>query len=176
MTSRAKTISNRRNARLSTGPSEESRPGRGSTVCTLGLRAKSRLLPGETEEDFSEVKETWVKSLHPRDPAECTLVSDIIMADWFCRRAERSHFKHVNAYIAGASNSEAIRVASDIRQLFHDNASGHLATYGVSSFCCGGPRTSIPDKPEAPLHRRTWSAALKAVLKVARPCSRAGRR
>ena len=112
MTSRAKTISNRRNAQLSTGPSEESRAWTRFNGLTLGLRAKSRLLPGETEEDFSEVKETWVKSLHPRDPAECALVSDIIMADWFCQRAERSHFEHVNAYIAGASTSEAIRVAS----------------------------------------------------------------
>ena len=148
MTSPLKVASNRRNAQLSTGPSLESRAWTRFNGLTLGLRSKSRLLPGETEEDFGRVKDTWVKSLNPLDPAECALVDDIIMADWFHQRALRIHHQHLMAYIAGARTSEDIQVDKDINLLFHDRSTGHHATYGLGDACCGGPRTSRPEPPD----------------------------
>ena len=148
MTSPLKVASNRRNSLLSTGPSEESRAWTRFNGLTLGLRSKSRLLPGETEEDFGKVKDTWVISLNPQDSAECALVDDIIMADWFHQCALRIHHQHLMAYIAGARTRADIQVDKDINLLFHDRATGHHATYGIGNACCGGPRTSVPDKSE----------------------------
>jgi hypothetical protein len=148
MTSQLKRVSNRRNAMLSTGPSEESRAWTRYNRLTHGLRSQSRILPSEKVEDFDKVRETWVISLKPRDPAECALVDDLIMAQWFHQRALRIHFEHLMAYIAGASTSEDIRLAKDINMLFHDHSTGHHAAYGVGNACCGGPRTSVPLQPQ----------------------------
>ena len=94
MTSPLKVASNRRNALLSTGPSQASRAWTRYNGLTLGTRAKSRLLPTETEDDFGKVKDKWLISLNPKDPGECALVDNIIMAEWFHQRAERIHHEH----------------------------------------------------------------------------------
>jgi hypothetical protein len=143
MTSRLKTASNRRNSLRSTGPSEEARARTRLNGVTHGLRARTLLLPGEDPLELDQLRETWVNSLMPRDPAEDELACDVVNAYWRQRRADRAVFEHLKARIEQADGCEEEGVAGDIRRLFGD-ARGHHCLYATSAATCGGPYTSWP--------------------------------
>ena len=154
MTSRAKIISNRRNSKRSTGPSEEAKARTRLNGVTHGMRALTLLLPGEDPLALDALRETWVNRLMPRDPAEDELVSDFVNAVWLHRRSDRALFRYLKADIEQAARREDESVASDIRGLFSD-VRGHHSLYAIGTGGCGGPTTSKPtedtkDDPNAP--------------------------
>jgi hypothetical protein len=142
-TSRAKTVSNRINAKSSTGPSVEARVRTRFNGVTHGMRSRTLLLPGEDELALDALRETWFNKLNPRDPAEAELVTDLVNARWFKGRSERALFQYLKADVEQAAAREEESVASDIRGLFSD-ARGHHGLYAISTGACGGPTTSYP--------------------------------
>jgi hypothetical protein len=153
MTSKLKIAANRKNSRLSTGPSEEAKAWTRLNGVTHGLRSRTLLLPGEDSLELEALRETWVNDLRPCSPAEEELVSGVVNAFWLHRRADRALFEHLNARIEQASVLEEEGVARDIRRLFSD-ARGPHSMYCTSSASCGGPYTSWPtgnaENPDEP--------------------------
>jgi hypothetical protein len=153
MTSKLKIAANRKNSRLSTGPSEESKAWTRYNRVTHGLRSRVLLLPGENQLELDELRETWVNKLKPCDPAEDELVADVVNGFWMHRRADRALFEHLNARIGEAKAREEEGVARDIRRLFSDVRGPH-SMYCTSSASCGGPYTSWPtgnaENPDEP--------------------------
>jgi hypothetical protein len=143
MTSRKKILSNRSNAKLSTGPSEEATERTRFNGLKHSMRSETLLLPGESALALEELRESWFDRLNPRDRAEVDLVSDYVKARWFHQRAERSLSRYFKADIAQAAAREDEAVASDVRALFSD-ARGHHSLYAVSKVSDGGPTTSHP--------------------------------
>ena len=143
MTSKLKIAANRKNSKRSTGPSEESRAWTRFNRVTHGLRSRTLLLPGENELELEALRETWVNSLKPGDPAQDELVADVVNAFWLHRRADRALFEHLKGRIEEASAREEESVARDIRRLFSDVRGPH-SMYCTSSASCGGPYTSWP--------------------------------
>ena len=142
MTSRAKIISNRRNSKRSTGPSEEAKAWTRLNGVTHGMRSRTLLLPGEDPLALDALRDTWVNRLRPRDPAEDELVSDYVNAVWLHRRSDRALFRYLKADIEQAARREDESVASDIRGLFSD-VRGHHSLYAIGTGeACGGPTTS----------------------------------
>jgi hypothetical protein len=153
MTSQRKIASNRRNAKKSTGPSEESRGRTRLNAVTHGMRALTLLLPWEDPLSLDALRETWFNKLKPRDPAEDELASEVVKAFWWHRRAERALFEHFHSRIEQADAREKESVAGDIRRLFSD-ARGPHSLYALLSNACGGPSTSWPtgdrENPDEP--------------------------
>jgi len=149
MSSKAQIAANRRNAKKSTGPSEAAKAWTRLNGLKHGLRAQTQILPNEDPQELQELKETWVNSLMPRDPAEDELVLDVVNAYWLHRRAERAVFEHLKAPFEQADEREEDRVAVDIKRLFRD-ARGPHPMYALSSANCGGPYTSSTTEPEDP--------------------------
>jgi hypothetical protein len=143
MTSRKKILSNRSNARLSTGPSDDALGRTRLNGLKHGMRSATVLLPGESALALEALRETWFDRLNPRDQAEADLVSDYVKARWFHQRAERSLHRYLKADIAQAAAREDEDVASDIRALFSDSR-GHHSLYAISKVSDGGPTTSHP--------------------------------
>jgi hypothetical protein len=143
MTSRKKILSNRSNAKLSTGPSDEALGRTRFNGLKHSMRAQTLLLPAESPLALEALRERWFDRLNPRDQAEADLVSDYVKARWFHQRAERSLHRYLKADIAQAAAREDEEVASDIRTLFAD-ARGHHSLYAVSKVSDGGPTTSHP--------------------------------
>src|SRR5262245_6937390 len=103
MTSKSQVASNRRNAKLSTGPSDESKSRTRLNGLKHGLRAAAgRVLPGECREELEALHLRWVKTLRPRDEAEEDLVSDIVDARWMLRRTKLAQFEHLKTRIEQA--------------------------------------------------------------------------
>jgi hypothetical protein len=144
MTSKAKIAANRRNSKLSTGPSEEARERTRLNAVTHGLRSQELLLLGENGLELDALRETWMNRLNPRDPAEDDLVLDYVNAVWLRRRADRALLHYLKADVEQAANREAESVAGDIRGLFSDAQGGHHCLYATSTATCGGPTTSKP--------------------------------
>jgi hypothetical protein len=163
MTSRAKISSNRKNAKSSTGPSEEAKGWTRFNAVTHGMRSRTLLLPGEDPLALDALRETWVNRLKPRDPAEDELVSDYVNAVWLHRRADRALFRYLKAGIEQAAGREEENVAGDIRALFAD-AQGHHSLYAISTAACGGPTTSHPtdDATKGPDHPSTLVKRLES--------------
>jgi hypothetical protein len=150
MTSHKKIISNRKNAKRSTGPSEEAKERTKMNALRHGLRSAALLLPGEDPQKLQELTETWVSSLKPRDSGEDDLVQDIVKAFWFNLRAGRAMHETLKGQIEQAVEQEDQSVGLDLRRLFWDAREPHCM-YGIRSSACGGPHTSAPKTPEDPL-------------------------
>ena len=161
MTSRAKRAANRRNSKLSTGPSQAARERTKYNGVTHGMRAKTQVLPGEDPLKLDAMRLDWHVSLQPRDPAEVALVDDIANARWLLERAERALFEHSIALIEQDDARQALDVEEDVRRLFHD-ASGSHWTYALSSEPCDGPTTSLLEKPDDPNQPSTLVVRLES--------------
>ncbi len=91
MTSIKQTEANRRNAQKSTGP----RTATGKAVARMnalnhGLRAVHLLIPGEDEEEFTQLREQLFEQFQPEGPLEAQLVDDILAGLWRKRRLVRA--------------------------------------------------------------------------------------
>ncbi len=151
MTSQLKVASNRRNSKLSTGPSEAGKERTRFNGLKHGMRSRTQVLPGEDPLAFDAVREYWVVTLKPGDLAELNLVNDIVNACWLQQRAELAFFEHTSARIEQHAELEQERVEDDVRRLFWD-ACGPHCMYGISSAACGGPTTSALKTPDDPNH------------------------
>ena len=161
MSSRAKTLSNRRNARLSTGPSKEARQWTRFNGVKHGMRSAVQFLPGEEPERFQRKYENWVRSARPRGEMGRDLLLRCVRAYWMTERIERAQDARVAAHIEQAGDREDVEVAGLIKRLFWDHRGPH-AMYALSSVATGGPPSSWTgdvNDPNEPLVVLKWLEA-----------------
>ncbi len=58
---------------------------------THGLTSQKLFLPGENEQEFAEMRETWFVQYPPESVAEGEMVEQLARQHWFLRRAERRY-------------------------------------------------------------------------------------
>jgi hypothetical protein len=158
MTSAYKVESNRRNARMSTGPRSAAGKGRVRfNALKHGLAAEIPVLPDEDPEAFAEHRDARFALFQPRSEAEHDLVKTYVFATWKhdrCVRAETGLIaRHMQQAEAEEANREDHQVISLGQRLFWD-CRGDLRDY-PHGFHEGGPRTSCtsgPDDPHDPAH------------------------
>jgi len=89
MATKRQIAANRRNARKCTGPKTEAGKA-ASSMNNLrhGLRARTVVLPGESQEEFDQIHAGFQRQYQPRNPAEQCLVDQMAIAQWKLVRAE----------------------------------------------------------------------------------------
>ncbi len=161
MSSRAKTLSNRRNAGLSTGPSKEARQWTRFNGVKHGMRSAVQFLPGEEPERFQRKYENWARSSRPRGEMGRDLLLRCVRAYWMTERIERAQDARMAAHIEQAGDREDVEVAGGIKRLFWDHRGPH-AMYALSSVATGGPPSSWTgdvNDPNEPLVVLKWLEA-----------------
>ncbi len=161
MSSRAKTLSNRRNARLSTGPPKEARQWTRFNGVKHGMRSAVQFLPGEEPERFQRKYENWVRSARPRGEMGRDLLLRCVRAHWMTERIERAQDARMAAHIEQAGDREDVEVAGWIKRLFWDHR-GPIAMYALSGVATGGPPSSWTgdvNDPNDPLVVLKWLEA-----------------
>ncbi len=161
MGSRAKTLSNRRNARLSTGPSKEARQWTRFNGVKHGMRSAVQFLPGEEPALFQRKYENWARSARPRGEMGRDLLFRCVRAYWMTERIERAQDARMAAHIEQAGDREDVEVAGGIKRLFCDHRGPH-AMYALSSVATGGPPSSWTgdvNDPNDPLVVLKWLEA-----------------
>jgi hypothetical protein len=87
MATSAQTDANRRNARLSTGPtSEKGKANASRNAMKFGLYSRHLLLPGEDEQELTKLRDGLYARLKPVGEMEDLYVERIIAAAWRLRR------------------------------------------------------------------------------------------
>jgi hypothetical protein len=88
MSTKAQIAANRRNARKSTGPTSEAGKA-ASSMNNLrhGLRARTLILPGETQEEFDKILAAMQQEYQPQSDSEHFLVKQAATARWNLERA-----------------------------------------------------------------------------------------
>jgi hypothetical protein len=89
MTSKRKTAANRRNARKSTGPkTPEGKAKASMNALRHGLRARTIVLPDESQEEYDQLHAGFQEKYRPQDPVEQYLVDLAAIAKWKLARAD----------------------------------------------------------------------------------------
>jgi len=71
------------------GPSSpEGRAISSKNATKHGCTANTLILEHESVEDYKALAETWFKVYQPKDKLECTLLEQVVNANWYYRRAE----------------------------------------------------------------------------------------
>jgi hypothetical protein len=88
MTTKEQIAANRRNAKKSTGPTSPA----GKAVASMnnlrhGLRARTIILPGETQEEFDEILAGLQQEYQPQSSSEHYFVKEAAVAQWMLGRA-----------------------------------------------------------------------------------------
>jgi hypothetical protein len=87
MISEKKLTANRLNAKKSTGPkTNEGKATSARNAQSHGLFCRDVVIAGESEEEFRELRQEFIKSLRPQDVVELALVDGIVIAQWKLRR------------------------------------------------------------------------------------------
>ena len=157
--SEAKLEANRRNSRLSTGPTTSKGKERSSrNAVTHGLRAENLIMVDEDPQELADRKEAWTASMLPRDDVEQSAVNDAVDYAWLRDRARRAQAARIAANITNAGVEEAKRESDEAlrlgQKLFSDN-NGPLAAYPHqdAELAYGSKRVSeskLVDDPEDP--------------------------
>ncbi len=91
MSSQRKIAANQANARKSTGPKTANGISRSRfNAVSMGLHAKTRVLPCEDMDAYLELADAFVKDLKPSGAMEASLVDQIVADQWRLRRLERA--------------------------------------------------------------------------------------
>src|SRR5690242_9146575 len=82
---------NRQNAAHPTGPCTHAGKQKVRfNALKHGLRAKTRVLPGEDEQAYHTRLDAWTECLQPRDDVEQFLVARAVHASWNLQRVQRA--------------------------------------------------------------------------------------
>lgn len=108
MASPAQLEANRRNARLSTGPSTPEGKARASlNRLRHGLYSKSVVLPGEDPAEYDALLQSFLAEFQPVTLTEQHLVKVIADAHWRLRRALRMEAGHLENHLRKVRSGEA---------------------------------------------------------------------
>jgi len=79
---------------VSTGPkTPEGKAVSSQNARTHGLTSKQLFLPGESEEEFAQLRAGWLLQYAPESSAEAEMVEQLARNHWFCKRAERRYLE-----------------------------------------------------------------------------------
>jgi len=81
---------NRRNSRLSTGPSEAGRAVSRMNALKTGIDAQSQIIPGEDPEALARLAGQYYDRFLPQGPEEAALIDTAIASDWLLRRLRKT--------------------------------------------------------------------------------------
>ena len=82
---------NRRNSKLSTGPtSPEGKAAIRMNALKTGIDAPSQIITGEDPEALDCLTAQHYESFHPQGPDEVALIDDAISSDWLLRRLRKT--------------------------------------------------------------------------------------
>jgi hypothetical protein len=78
----------------STGPkTPEGKARSAQNARTHGLTSKQLILPGESEEEFAQLRASWLLQYRPESSVEAELVEQVARQHWFVKRAERRYLE-----------------------------------------------------------------------------------
>jgi uncharacterized membrane protein YccC len=110
MASPAQFTANRSNAQLSTGPrTEEGKDRVRHNARTHGLTSKTLILPGESEEEYNTLEESFLKDLKPANETERALIKRVTENYWRLQRlyrAEADFFRAAERHLGTADIGE----------------------------------------------------------------------
>ena len=87
MASQKQIEANQRNARMSTGPrTPEGKRNAALNALKHGLRADTRILPGEDEDSYAILYQTYIEAYEPTDGVELSLIRQMVDAEWRLQR------------------------------------------------------------------------------------------
>jgi len=112
MSSNARILANRRNARKSTGP----RTPEGKAVVARnpvkhGLLARQDVISSESQAEFDLYRALILAELAPATPMESMLAERIVTLSWRLRRTTRIHNETIDALIAKNTDSPLTKLA-----------------------------------------------------------------
>ena len=96
-----------------------------------GMRARTLVLPGESQEDFAQLLRIKTQALKPRDDQEDRLVYRAASAHWVLERAGKVLHARLASQIEGADELIDDYIYICCKKLFWD-CRGSLATYALS--------------------------------------------
>jgi len=114
-----------------------------------GLRARTLVLPGESDQEYRNWRQATISSLKPRDEFEYRLACRTADAEWVRERADNVLHARLATYIDEADLREDDYIYILCKALFWDLRGAH-PMYGLSPRVCGGPGTSSSDGPDDP--------------------------
>jgi hypothetical protein len=89
MATKKQIAANRRNAKKCTGPkTPEGKAASSMNALRHGLRARTVVLPGESQEEFDKIFAGLQDLYQPQNVAEQYLVDQAVIAQWMLVRAE----------------------------------------------------------------------------------------
>jgi len=115
MSSNARILANRRNARKSTGP----RTPEGKAVVARnpvkhGLLARQDVISSESQAEFDLYRALILAELAPATPMESMLAERIVTLSWRLRRTTRIHNETIDALIAKNTDSPLTKLAQSL--------------------------------------------------------------
>ena len=80
------------NSRYSTGPrSPDGKLSSSQNATKHGCRAKTLILPGESQDDFDDLYDRWMSAYQPEDGAAIELVEEFVLNKWYLQRTLRRY-------------------------------------------------------------------------------------
>ena len=120
MSTDAKILANRLNARKSTGP----RTDQGKAIASRnsikhGLLARQAVISSEDQAEFDLYRNLLLAELAPATPMESILTERIITLSWRLRRTSRTHNEAIDALIVQDTESPLARLAQSFLPKIH---------------------------------------------------------
>ncbi|MBN2272425.1 MAG: hypothetical protein JXN61_17570, partial [Sedimentisphaerales bacterium] len=98
MTTEAKVLANRLNARKSTGPrTPQGKAAVAQNALKHGLSARRDVVITESQEDFDRHREALLSELNPQTPMESILADRIVSLSWRLKRADQIQNQTIDA-------------------------------------------------------------------------------
>ena len=115
MSSEARILANRLNARKSTGPrSPEGKAVVARNPIKHGLLARQDVISSESQAEFDLYRALILADLAPATPMESMLAERIVTLSWRLRRATRIHNETIDALIAKNTDSPLTKLAQSL--------------------------------------------------------------
>jgi hypothetical protein len=113
--SEAQLAARRANAQKSTGPKNTSI----SRFNNLqhGMRARTKVLPGESQEEYDHRTETWMKDLAPENDAQRFVVRRLVDLSWKLKRGDAVEKALARKLISEVEHEATVRQEDEVRLL-----------------------------------------------------------